>query len=250
MSRLPRQLENISRMLTYILCHRPDEFGVVLDEDGFIPIKRLLAALAAEPGWGRVRRHHLEQLAGLVKPPPFEIVEDQIRGLTPGPAQLRRPPGEPPPTLLYVGVPPKAHAAVAEHGLKPPPGQELVLAADSVAAMKLARRRSPDPILIIVQARAAAQAGVVFQGYGEGLFLAPATPREYLQVPPLPKEPEKPKLKPKPAKPEIPLPPPGALAVDFSEMMKKAGKMSRKKDEPAWKIATRKERRKKGGPKR
>lgn len=246
MSRLPRQLENISRMLTYILCHRPDEFGVVLDEDGFISIKRLLAALAGEPGLSRVRRHHLEQLAGLVKPPAFEIVGDRIRGLAPGPAQLRRPLGEPPPPLLYVGIPPKAHAAVAEYGLKPPPGQELVLAAGSQAAMKLARRRSPDPILITVQARTAAQAGVVFQGYGEGLFLAPATPREYLHVPPLPKEPERAKPKPKPARPEIPLPPPGALAVDFAEMMKKAGKMSRKKDEPAWKIATRKERRKRG----
>jgi putative RNA 2'-phosphotransferase len=245
MARLPRQLEALSRMLTYILCHRPDEFGLVLSEEGFTPIKRLLQALAAEPGWGHVRRHHLEQLVGLLQPPSFEIVADQIRGLKPGPAHLRRPPGETPPTLLYAAIPPKAHAAVAEHGLRPPPGQELVLAASPEAVIKLARRRSPEPILVTVQARAAAQAGMVFQGYGENLFLASALPREFLQVPPLPKEPEKPK--PKPVKPEIPLPPPGALAIDFSELMKKAGKIGRKKDEPSWKTATRKERRKRRG---
>ncbi len=247
MSRLPRQLENLSRMLTYILCHRPDEFGLVLSEEGFTPIKRLLQALTAEAGWGHVRRHHLEQLAGLLQPPSFEIVGDQIRGLKPGPAHLRRPPGETPPTLLYAGIPPKAHAAVSEYGLRPPPGQELVLAASPEAAMKLARRRSPEPILIIVQARAAAQAGMDFQGYGEDLFLTPALPREFVQVPPLPKEPEKPKPKPKPVKPEIPLPPPGALAVDFAQAMKKAAQAGRKKDEPAWKTATRKERRKRRG---
>jgi len=144
MRRLPRPLENLARMLTYILCHRPDEFGLVLDEEGFIPLKQLLAALAGEPGWTHVRRQQVEQVAALWQPPAFEIAGDRIRGLVPGPAQLRRPPGEAPPALLHVGIPPKAHAAVAERGLKPPPGKELVLAGDPQTALKLARRRSPE----------------------------------------------------------------------------------------------------------
>ena len=94
MSRLPRQLESLARMLTYILSHRPDEFGLVLSEEGFIPIKSLLQALGAEPGWGFVRRYHLDQLAGLMSPPAFEVEGERIRALTP--AQLRRDPGEPP----------------------------------------------------------------------------------------------------------------------------------------------------------
>ncbi|MBW1991415.1 MAG: RNA 2'-phosphotransferase [Deltaproteobacteria bacterium] len=250
MRRLPRPLENLARMLTYILCHRPDEFGLVLDEEGFIPLKQLLAALAGEPGWTHVRRQQVEQVAALWQPPAFEIAGDRIRGLVPGPAQLRRPPGEAPPALLHVGIPPKAHAAVAERGLKPRPGKELVLAGDPQTALKLARRRSPEPVLVTVRARAAAQAGVVFQGYGEGLYLAPAIPREYLQLPPAAPEPERPKPKAKPARPEIPLPPVGALAGDLAAAMKKAGKAARKKGEPAWKTASRRERRKKGGSRR
>ncbi|MEJ2673118.1 MAG: RNA 2'-phosphotransferase [Deltaproteobacteria bacterium] len=82
MPRLPKQLESLARMLTYILCHRPDEFGLALSEDGFVPIKQLLATLAAEPGYGFVRRHHLDQLMGLLSPPAFEIAAEQIR--TPG----------------------------------------------------------------------------------------------------------------------------------------------------------------------
>ncbi len=96
MARLPRQLENLARMLTYILSHRPDEFGLVLSEEGFIPIKLLLQALSGEPGWGFVRRYHLDQVVGLMSPPAFEVAEERIRSLTPGPAQLRRDPGEPP----------------------------------------------------------------------------------------------------------------------------------------------------------
>ena len=112
MARLPRQLESLARMLTYILSHRPDEFGLVLSEEGFIPIKPLLQALGAEPGWGFVRRYHLDQVVGLMSPPAFEVMEDRIRALEP--AQLRRETGEPPPALLYIAIPPKAHARSGE----------------------------------------------------------------------------------------------------------------------------------------
>ena len=178
-------------MLTYILSHRPDEFGLVLSEEGFIPIKSLLQALGAEPGWGFVRRYHLDQLAGLMSPPAFEMTGERIRALTP--AQLRREPGEPPPALLYAAIPPKAHAKVWEEGLKPRPDRELVLAATPEAAKKLGRRRAPDPILVTVQAQAATRRGLSFTGYGEGLYLAPALPRDLLQLPPPPQAPEKPK---------------------------------------------------------
>ncbi len=239
MTRLPRPLEALSRMLSYVLCHRPDEFGLVLSEDGFVSIRKLLQGLAAEPGWGHVRRHHLEQLAGLCQPPAFEIAGDRIRGLKP--ACLRRPPGELPPALLYAAVPAKAHAAVAEQGLRPPPGQELVLAVRPEQALKLGRRRWPAPVLVTVQARAAAQAGIVFQGYGDSLWLTSALPREFLQVPPVPREPERPKPKSKTAEAEMPLPPAGALSIDLAQAMKKAAQARRRKDGPAWKAAVRKE---------
>ena len=193
MSRLPRQLESLARMLTYILSHRPDEFGLVLSEEGFIPIKHLLQALSAEPGWGFVRRYHLDQVVGLMSPPAFEVEGERIRALTPEPARLRRDPGEPPPALLYAAIPPKAHARVWEEGLKPPPDRELVLAATPELAKKLGRRRAPDPVMVTVQAQFAARRGISFTGYGEGLYLAPPLPRDVLQLPPPPQAPEKPK---------------------------------------------------------
>jgi putative RNA 2'-phosphotransferase len=240
MSRLPKQLEPLARMLTYILCHRPDEFGLVLSGDGFVPLKHLLATLVAEPGWGFVRRHHLEQLVGLISPPTFELVGEQIRALNPEPAQLRRPPGEPPPALLYVAIPPKAHPKVWEEGLRPPPDRDLVLTTTKDAAVKLGRRRAPHPILVIVQAQAADRRGLKFTGYGEGLYLAPALPRDLLQLPPPPQAPEKPK-------PEKTQPPtPGTFFLDLPGTLPSAPKPRRrgKKEEPAWKAGTRKERRK------
>ena len=237
MTRLPRQLESLARMLAYILSHRPDEFGLVLSEEGFIPIKSLLQALGAEPGWGFVRRYHLDQLAGLMSPPAFEVAGERIRALTPAPVELRRDPGEPPPALLYAAIPPKAHAKVWEEGLKPLPDRELVLAATPEAAKKLGRRRAPDPILVIIQAQAAARRGVSFTGYGEGLYLAPALPRDFLQLPPPPQSTEK----PKPEKPRPQAPTPGSFVLDLGGMPQPGGKprSKGKKDEPVWKAGTR-----------
>jgi putative RNA 2'-phosphotransferase len=240
MSHLPRQIESLARMLTYILCHRPDEFGLVLSDDGFVSVKHLLATLVAEPGWGFVRRHHLDQVVGLISPPAFEIVGEQISALAPEPPRLRRPPGEPPPALLYVAIPPKAHAKVWEEGLKPPPDRELVLTTTKDAAVKLGRRRAPHPILVIVQAQAADRRGLKFAGYGEGLYLAPALPRDLLQLPPPPQVPEKPKPE------KIQPPTPGTFFLDLPGTLPPALKPKRtgKKAEPAWKAGTRKERRK------
>jgi putative RNA 2'-phosphotransferase len=237
MTRLPRQLEDLAKILTYVLCHRPDEFGLVLDPEGFVSVKQLLQALAAEGGFSQARRHHLEQLAGLLQPPRFELAGDKIRGLVPSPADLRRP-GESPPTLLYLAIPPKAHERVFEYGLKAPPGHELLLAYTRELALKLGRRRSPDPILVTVQAQAAARVGVAFVGYGENLCLAQEIPRPFLQLAPPPqKQPEK----PKPEKASPPRPLPGTVVLDLPDFLQKPARARNKdkKGEPAWKSGTR-----------
>ena len=243
MPRLPRQLESLARMLTYMLCHRPDEFGLVLSEEGFVPLKQVHQALVSEPGWGFVRRRHLEELAAFSQSPRFEVASEAIRAVSPGPARLRRSPGEMPPALLYLAIPPKAQERVWAEGLKPPLGQELLLAARPELALKLGRRRAPDPVLLTVQSRAAAGAGISFQGYGEELYLAPALPREFLQMPPrsLGKE------KPQPERPPRPRPTPGGLILDLAQILQGPPKSrSKGKGEPAWKPGARALRRKRG----
>ena len=124
-----------------------------------------------------------------------------------------------------------------EEGLKPLPDRELVLAATPELAKKLGRRRAPDPILVTVQAQAATRRGLSFTGYGEGLYLAPALPRDFLQLPPPPQSVEK----PKPEKPRPQAPTPGSFTLDLGGMPQPGTKpwSKGKKDEPAWKAGTR-----------
>lgn len=247
MIRLTREQENLAKFLTYILCHRPDEFGLVLDEEGFAPVKQLLQVLAGEPGFSWVRRRHLEELATLPSPPRFELREERLRGLVPGPARVRRP-GAAPPNLLYLAIPPKAHAGVFDSGLKAAPGREVLLADTPARALELGRRRSPEPVLVTVQAARAFRAGITFTGYGEGLYLSGSLPREFLQLAAPAAKPEKARPVKAPISPE----PPGSVLLDLPQFLGKP-KRSRdkgRKGEPAWKAGTRALRRERRKPPR
>jgi putative RNA 2'-phosphotransferase len=236
--KLPRQLESLARMLAYMLGHHPDEFGLVLAEDGSIPFKELHQALNREPGWGFVRRHHLDQVISMKQPAAFAVEGERIRCLQPG-ARPRRRPGLPPPPLLYLAISPKVHERVWQEGLKAAAGRELLLARTPDTALKLGKRRAPTPVLVTIQAQAAAQAGLSFTGYGEELFLAAGLPREYLQLPTPPVPEKKPPL-PKGA-PPLPVTP-GSFRVEFPPALNQPARhpdKKGKKREPTWKAGAR-----------
>jgi putative RNA 2'-phosphotransferase len=148
--------------------------------------------------------------------------------------------------LLYTAITPKAHERVFESGLKAPPEQELLLARSKDAALKLGRRRCPEPVLVTVQAQAAGRKGIAFQGYGEGFFLAREIPRAFLQLPTPPQKPDK----PKPEKAQPPRPLPGTVVLNLPEFLAKPPrpKDRGKKGEPAWKSGTRALRRERRKP--
>jgi putative RNA 2'-phosphotransferase len=236
-------METLSRMLAYLLGRRPDEFGLVLEAGGWAPVKQLLQALHEEQGFARVRREDLERLAALISPPPLEISGERVRSLAPRSPELRRDLDAPPPSLLYLAIPPKIHALVWEGGLKPVGSREIVLARRPEMALRLGRRRANDPILVTIQATAAARAGISFQAYGEELLLAAgAIPREFLTMPGVPKEAPPPKAA---AKPKA-SPTPGALIMDLPQMLSGKPEKGKRRDEAAWKKGARDLRKKQG----
>ena len=44
-----RKVTNLSRLMSYVLGNRPDEFGLVPDKEGYITVKELLKAINEEP---------------------------------------------------------------------------------------------------------------------------------------------------------------------------------------------------------
>jgi hypothetical protein len=135
------------------------------------------------------------------------------------------------------------HDKVFADGVKAPAGRELLLARTAEAALKLGRRRAPKPVLVTVQAQAAAKSGVAFQGYGEDLWLAAAIPRPFLELAPPPQAPAKPAKDARPAAPQ-----PGTLHVRLQDIFKDPRQARRKTGEPSWKTGAQAARRKKREP--
>ena len=54
-----RSLEQLAKIISYILGRNPAEFGLVPDSDGFVKIKEFLKALSEEEGLKYVRTSNI-----------------------------------------------------------------------------------------------------------------------------------------------------------------------------------------------
>jgi putative RNA 2'-phosphotransferase len=181
------KVENLSRFLVYMLGHRPDEFGLVPDSDGFVTYKALLQAIHEEPDWHYVRQSHINEVLLGKDRHLFQPSDNRIRT-----AERRwqfdiEKPSQPLPKLLFTPVRRKAHPAVMEKGLKSGQGKYLVLSPDQEMVGRIGKRRDQKPVLLEVMADAAQNEGVLFYPFGN-LFLSPEIPARFIAGPPVPKE--------------------------------------------------------------
>ncbi len=248
--RKTKSTQSLAKLLGYVLERRPDEFGLVLDKQGYVKIKELLKALNEEKGWKHVRQSHLNEILYSVPKPPFEILDNRIRATQRD--HLPRPEAAPElPKLLYTGIRRKAYPFVAQNGIFPSKYHQVVLSADRDLAERMGKRTDPQPVILTVQVRASVEHGVLFQQAGRMLFLAASIPTGCFSGPPLPKEgPEtkKPDNADKVSRPQMA----GsyALNLDDLERSQPAGRKSqkRRKDWKESKKGIKKQKRKRERP--
>lgn len=179
------KVEDLSRLLVYILGHRPDEFGLVPDDEGFVLLKELLQAVHEEPGWGYVRQGHIQQVLVGKDRPLFEYQADRIR------ARERRWSFDPEtrpdslPKILFTPVRRRAHPHALEKGLRS--DRFLVFTPDREMAERIGRRKDQKPVLLEILTDPAQQQGIPFFPFGR-LFLSPEIPTRFISGPPLSKE--------------------------------------------------------------
>lgn len=182
------RLTALSKLLSYILRHRPDEFGLVLDEEGFVSLKELQQAINEEEGWGYVRRDHILEVVYNSDRDRFEIQGDKIRA-TYGHSFPQRVPYEPvaPPKILYHGTRRRSYPSILELGLLPMGRQYVHLTPSRELAERIGRRRDPHPLILEVHAQKASEAGVTFYQPTPLIYLTERVPPEYVMGPPLEK---------------------------------------------------------------
>ena len=149
------KVDNLSRFLHYILAHRPDEFGIVPDKEGFVKYKELLQAIHEEPGWSYVRQSHINEVLLGKDRSLFQAEQNRISALERRWCLDLDTPIKALPGVLYIGVRKKAHPVVMEKGLKSHEGGFLVLTPDKNMALRIGKRRDQKPVLLEVMASTA-----------------------------------------------------------------------------------------------
>lgn len=182
-----KSIQSLSKLLAYVLGRRPDEFGLVPDQNGYVKIKELLKALHEEEGWRYVRQVHLNEICLTLPAPPIEISEKLIRAKTR--ENLPQPETDPDlPKLLYTCIRTKAYVHVHEKGLFPAAATLVTLSSDKDMALRIGRRSDPSPVVLTIHVGQAIDRGVFIYRVGEKLFLADSLPASCINGPPLPKE--------------------------------------------------------------
>jgi putative RNA 2'-phosphotransferase len=173
----------LSKLLSLILRHRPQDFGITLDPEGWTSIDALLAALGA-PGRAISRDDLLEVVRASDKQR-FALAPDGQRiranqGHTVS-VDLGHAPQEPP-ELLFHGTVARFLPSIRARGLDRGRRHHVHLSASREQAQLVGARRGPPVVLEVLAGRMRA-AGHVFLLSPNGVWLTEHVPPEFLIVP-------------------------------------------------------------------
>ncbi|MCW2640119.1 MAG: phosphotransferase KptA/Tpt1 [Dactylosporangium sp.] len=175
----------ISKRLSYVLRHRPDSVGLTLDQNGWVAVDDLLAALAAHGR--RVTRAELDAVVSGNDKRRFAVEagpdgKDRIRASQGHsvPVDLGLTPIAPPP-VLYHGTSTAAVASIRAEGLRKGRRHHVHLSADTATARRVGARRRQEVSILTVDAAAMDADGYGFYRSANGVWLTDHVPPRYLR---------------------------------------------------------------------
>lgn len=172
----------LSRLVSHALRHEPWLYELELDDEGWVAIEFLLAAIH-EQGlqWSQVGRAELASMIAASAKRRHEIDGERIRALyghsLPGrfvTAQVD------PPAQLFHGTSLRAWAMIQHDGLQPMGRQYVHLSIDLTTAEQVGRRKSPTPVVLAVDAGRAFAAGTRFWRGNDLVWLAGQVPPGFI----------------------------------------------------------------------
>ncbi len=178
-----RELDHLGRILTGILRHFPDRYNLTIDAQGWVSLPSIVRSISQKhPAYHWLRVQHLVAIAETDAKGRYEVRDDRIRA-TYGHTLEVEPdlPTENIPDQLYFPVTAEEAAIVLEVGLKPSDRRKVHLSKTAEDARAAGSVRTPEPILLEIDARQARQDGLVIMRAGKTVFLVNQVPAQYLK---------------------------------------------------------------------
>lgn len=180
MSELSEKYKRLSKHLSYLLRHHPEEENLTIDDKGFVSLKAVLKSLeTTKHSWAS--KDDIEYLIENSSKKRFEIKGGKIRALYGHSIDVKIKEKQEPPTKLYHGTSPKSVDSILDEGLKPMGRQYVHLSISEQEALRVGKRHHPEPIILVIDSLQAWKDGIEFYKRGD-LYLSEQIPPEYLNV--------------------------------------------------------------------
>ena len=177
-----RRLIRLSKLLSLMLRHQPEQFGIILDPEGYADLREVLAAIQAQVP--DATETDLRDIVATLETDKqrFSIVDGEIRANYGHSLvdRIRHQPAAPPP-ILWHGTNEAALPAIATRGILPMKRQYVHLTTDERLAMRVGSRHGAAHTLRIDAARAHAE-GTVFYRANDTFWLADEIAPRYLDL--------------------------------------------------------------------
>lgn len=176
------ELDRLSRTLAGVLRHFPDRFDLKMDSHGFVSLKDFVSALQRKQRrYHWLRPHHIIAIIETDNKGRYEYRDGMIRATYAHSFEidLDLPSGGTPDKLYYPTTKEEVDI-VLEVGLKPSDRKMVHLSKGIGDAVNAGRVRTPEPIILEVDARAAAEDGIIIKKAGRTVYLTSDVPPRYL----------------------------------------------------------------------
>ncbi|MBD3213944.1 MAG: RNA 2'-phosphotransferase [Candidatus Lokiarchaeota archaeon] len=173
----------ISKFLSYILRHHPEKYGIRLNEEGYANLEHILAILNSRFDSREITRDTLEKMIKNSDKTRFELTENYIRAYYGHSidSKIQMSEARQVPARLYHGTTPKAYVNILKDGLRTQERQYVHLSKDIETAKKVGKRRTNNPVILIINTKKAKKEGIVFYKSGD-MFLADYIPPKFISI--------------------------------------------------------------------
>lgn len=158
---MKRKYKKLSKYLSYLLRHHPEEANLELDKKGFTDLEDVLQAIkGTKHSWAG--KEDIKRLQKMGDRKRFEIKDERIRALYGHSIEVEVEGKIEPKSDLYHGTSRDSVDPILKEGLKPMGRQFVHLSKTVDEAVKIGKRHDPEPVVLKVKASDAAEHNIEF----------------------------------------------------------------------------------------
>ncbi len=174
------KVTRLGKMVSGALRHFPHELGLKMDKQGWVDVNQLISAIEAKYRW-----FHTEHLFALIESDVkgrYELSGERIRARYAHSVNVDLDFPENELLELYYGTTMEEAGRIMDIGLKPVGQRYVHLSTSFDEAIRVAKFRTEQPVIIIIDAQNAQSQGIKMMKVNDQICISSSIPKDFLEI--------------------------------------------------------------------